>query len=572
MQVCQAPAVPGLCRENIVMDPVAFPALIAARAAEDPDLVFVVAAATGRTWTYGEILLRARQWAAALAAHGVSAGDTVATMLVNEPESVAIWLGIAYLGAIEVPGNLEYRGTLLRHFLATARAQVAVVDVSCAGTVAAVAAEFRDLALVVVGAHASPPPGSVPATSMPELLTAPDHLSMPDVPLSGTGSVMFTSGTTGPSKGVIIPWMQLHESAIGWMPTGGAGAGGRSHSDEYLALDPCYYSPFPFHHMASRAPLHLMALLRGRVVMRPSFKTDLFWPEVRKYGCTSTELLGTMALFLKNLPPAAQDRDNPMRSVLVVPLIPQIGEFADRFGVRVWTVYNMTELSIPLVSPGFDLVNATSCGRIRPGYDVRIVDTDDMPVAPGTVGELVVRADRPWAQMAGYWDMPAATIEAWRNLWFHTGDGFRQDQDGNFYFVDRMKDTIRRRGENISSIELEIEVQAMDEIVGAAAIGVPSGVGEEDVKIVAVRRPDAEVSEASLVSFLAERVPRFMLPRYVEWVADLPRTPTQKIRKAELRKAWRTPRTWDAAVGSYVAEGSPASTAAAGETSHDDGA
>ncbi|WP_157756821.1 AMP-binding protein [Plantactinospora sp. KBS50] len=346
--------------------------------------------------------------------------------------------------------------------------------------------------------------------------------------------------------------MQLHETAIGWMPTGGSAADGRTHNDEYRDLDPCYYSPYPFHHMASRAPLHLMALLGGRVVLRPAFKTDLFWPEVRRYGCTSTELLGTMALFLVNAAPSPSDRDNPLHSVLVVPLVTRVAEFCERFDVRVWTVYNMTELSIPLVSDGFDLANDTSCGRVRPGYRVLLVDRDDEPVPVGEVGELVVRAERPWALMAGYWDMPEATVAAWRNQWLHTGDAFRQDEDGNFYFLDRIKDTIRRRGENISSLELEAEVRAVDGVADCAAVGVPSEVGEEEVKIVVVRRAGAAMTEAELRNELVERLPRFMVPRYVEWVDELPKTPTQKVRKGALRESWRTASTWDAATNRHL--------------------
>jgi len=537
-------------------EPVAFPTLVAARASETPDAPFLVDATTDRTHTYAQIHARARQWSAALAALGVRAGDPVATMLRNEPESVAIWLGIGYLGAIEVPGNVDYRGALLRHYLSTSGAKVAVIHSSCAATATSVVGAAAPEQTVVVGP--GPVPGGdfvVAAGTLPALTAPPPGEPAPPNALSGIASVMFTSGTTGPSKGVVIPWAQLHESAVGWMPAGGRGADGRTHAEEYRSLDPCYYSPFPFHHMASRAPLHLMALLGGRVVLRPAFKTDLFWPEVRRYGCTSTELLGTMALFLHNAPPSPSDRDNPLRSVLVVPLIPHVDDFCERFDLRVWTVYNMTELSIPLVSDGFDLVDETSCGRVRPGYQVRVVDEQDDPVPPGTVGELVVRADRPWALMAGYLGMPEATVHAWRNLWLHTGDAFRHDADGNFYFVDRIKDTIRRRGENISSLELEAEVRAIDGVLGVAAVGVPSEVGEEEVKIVVVRSPAATLTEAELRSQLAERLPRFMMPRYVEWVEELPMTPTQKVRKDVLRTTWRTTTTWDATAASYLDAG-----------------
>lgn len=534
-------------------EPIALPELVINRANDHPDQVFLIDADTGEEWTFGRVIHRARQWSAALKAMGISATDPVATMLKNEPESVAVWLGVAFLNAVEVPGNLEYRGSLLRHYIETSRASVAIVATPDLADLLASEAS-PELTVVILEAEESDSSATsrtVSAASFSALADKSPEVVSVTASVSETASVMFTSGTTGPSKGVVIPWMQLHESAMGWMPIGG-GTPERTHRDEYLEQEPRYYSPFPFHHMAARAPVHLMAVLNGCLVMRPYFKTDLFWEEIRRYQCTTTELLGTMALFLHNAPRRHDDSHNPLKSVLMVPLIDDVTGFEERFGVNVWTVYNMTELSIPIVSAGYDLVDSKSCGKARPGYELRIVDSEDAAVPPGVVGELLVRADRPWALMNGYWDMPQSTVESWRNLWFHTGDAFKVDEAGNYYFVDRKKDTIRRRGENISSVELEVDIRTHPEVADVAAVGVPSTVGEEDVKILVIRTNGSTLSEAELIEYLRECIPRFMVPRYVEWVEDLPRTPTAKVRKSELRGDWRTPTTWDSDTGDFL--------------------
>lgn len=537
-----------------MFDPVPFPSLILQRSIETPDAPFLVDAPRDECWSYERTYRRALQWQSTLRSLGAEHGDTVATMLLNEPESVAVWLGISYAGSLEVPGNVDYRGSLLDHYLRLSGAKIVVAIPSCVVHLVAAAERIgRELTIIVVGSAPEPCPRGVRAMlDLPELAVAPTVGTVHTSSLHEVCSVMFTSGTTGPSKGVMIPWMQLHESACGWMPLGGMDPDGRNHSRFYVDLDPCYYSPYPFHHMASRAPVHLMALLGGRIVLRPHFKTDLFWPEVRKYGCTSTELLGTMALFLNNADPQPDDADNPMQSIMIVPLISNFEEFGRRFGARIWTVYNMTELSVPIVSSGYQLDDFRASGKARPGYQLRIVDEFDMPVPTGEIGELLVRADRPWALLSGYLDMPEATAKAFSNLWFHTGDGFRTDDAGNFYFVDRLKDTIRRRGENISSIELENEVMRIGEFAGAVAIGVPSDVGEEDVKVLAIRRAGSSITESEFIAAISEVVPRFMVPRYVEWAEDFPRTPTQKVQKAELRRIWRNGRTWDAKSQTYL--------------------
>ena len=255
--------------------------------------------------------------------------------------------------------------------------------------------------------------------------------------------------------------------------------------------------------------------------------------------------MGSMTGFLMGEPERDDDREHTLRKALVIPLPVHLNEFRERFGVAVRTVYNQTEISSPIQSDGYETHDYRVAGRPRPGVQCRIVDENDADVPPGEIGELVVRSDEPWSMMAGYLGMPEKTVEAWRNQWMHTGDAFRRDSDGNYYFLDRLKDTIRRRGENISSVELEGSVCEHPDVLECAAVGVPSEFDEEEVKIVVVPYEGRTIAPEELVEFLRVRVPRFMVPRYVELVAELPRTPTQKIRKTQLRAAGVTAATWD---------------------------
>jgi crotonobetaine/carnitine-CoA ligase len=192
--------------------------------------------------------------------------------------------------------------------------------------------------------------------------------------------------------------------------------------------------------------------------------------------------------------------------------------------------------------------NHRSCGRLTPGYEARLVDEHDNEVPAGEIGELIVRSDRPWTLNLGYVGLPDESMKAWRNGWFHTGDVFRLDADQNFYFVDRRKDAIRRRGENISSFEVEAIVNSHPDVVESAAVAVPSELGEDDVKVVVVRRAGSDINEADLIDFLTPVMPRFMIPRYVEFIDTLPKTPTDRVQKALLRNAGVTPQTWDRTV------------------------
>jgi crotonobetaine/carnitine-CoA ligase len=244
-------------------------------------------------------------------------------------------------------------------------------------------------------------------------------------------------------------------------------------------------------------------------------------------------------------PPGDDDAGNPLRRAIMLPVLPNWREFQERFGVRVRTCYAMTEISPPF-GTGWEIVDHRSCGVLRPGYEVRLVDEHDAQVPPGSIGELVVRTAEPWTLCLGYHGRPDRTAEAWRNGWFHTGDAFRCDGDGNYFFVDRFKDSIRRRGENISSFEVEALVNAHPDVVESAAIAVPSEWGEDEVKVVVVADPASGLTPESLTEFLIATMPRFMVPRYLELVDALPKTEaTLRVKKHELRVDPLNERTWD---------------------------
>ena len=518
------------------------PHLLAAHAAAVPDRTAMLDVA-GRQATYRELHDTFRTWADAYRRAGVRAGETVATMLPNSFEAYYAWLGAAWLGAIEVPVNNMYRGDMLRYLVNDSRAEVLVIARRFVDRLAEVAAEIDTLRTVVI----------------PDVDAGDDVSDLPDLPFdvrhgkqffdgSGpaddlpgpsredTAAMIYTSGTTGPSKGVLVPWAELFEFA-------------RMPPDEMLDDGDGYYTVYPAFHVSGKSALYTSARYRGHVVIRETFSLTEFWPDVRRHGIRAAGLVGPMAALLMLAEPSDDDSTTPLESVFMGPLIPQVEAFKARFGVRVGTGFGMTEIGVPLASDGFDLANSTSCGRPRTGpphYEVRVVDEDDRDVAPDVVGELVVRAGDKWVITTGYFGRPEATEAAWRNGWFHTGDAFRYDADGNYYFVDRLKDAIRRRGENISSFEVEAGVNQHPAVQESAAVAVPSELGEDDIKVYVVARPEHALDPRELVEFLDERMPRFMVPRYVEVVAALPKTDaTFRTRKVELRHDPLNADTWD---------------------------
>ena len=498
------------------------------RSKEKPHQVFLIEQ-DGREWTFAKLHGEVVRTANALRTLGVEQDDFVLSWLPNGIDALLVWFAVNYLGAVYVPINTAYRGRLLEQVLANSGARLMVAHAGLLPRLADIGtAKLEQVVALGNGDAGFTALPMLPASALTSANDTPPPLGRKIGPWD-TQSIIYTSGTTGPSKGVLSTYAHLF--AIGeTYPV-------LSERDRYLVN-------LPLFHVAGTAWTYAMLAHSGSVVLVESFRTDEFWSIVRRTRSTATQLLGVMAQFLLKQPPSPSDRNHTLKSALVIPLAEDNHEFAGRFGVDVFTMYNMTEMPVPIVS-GINPPNPRSCGKARPGIEVRIVDENDCEVAPGQTGELIVRSQTPWTISHGYHNHPEATARTWRNGWFHTGDAFRSDDNGDFYFVDRIKDAIRRRGENISSFEVETAVCEFPAVKEAAAVGVPSPFGEEEILIVVTPAPGRIVVPADLVRFLQQRLAHFMVPKYVRIIPELPKTPTQKVQKMVLRDAGITSDTWD---------------------------
>jgi carnitine-CoA ligase len=468
-------------------------------------------------YTYADLWSRGRRAARVLREAGVRQGDAVLVMQENTIRFVDAWLGIALLGAVQVPVNTEYRGETLRHQVRNSDARVMVLEASFGERVEALGPDRGALEkLLTVEGDGTWERAFEGATELPEG-------DLPEVHEHDIVAIMYTSGTTGPSKGVRV----AHAHAYTYANLAG--------QTLELGPDDVYYAPLPLFHIAGQWALVYACLQVGATaVVRRRFSATEFWTVVRDTGTTVSFLLGAMANFLARQEPKPDDAANPLDRILLVPLVADLEDFRRRFGVRIGTCYGSTEVSVPLIAP-FGVTDPTVAGRPVPGFELRLVDENDREVAVGEVGELVLRTDEPWITSTGYHNNPEGTVGAWRNLWLHSGDAFRRDADDNYYFVDRIKDYIRRRGENISSFEVEREVNTFPAVLESAAVAVPSPHTEDDLKVAVVPKSGMTVDPEELREYLRARVPKFMVPDIVEVLPELPKTPTGKIQKHLLR-------------------------------------
>jgi crotonobetaine/carnitine-CoA ligase len=499
-------------------------------AERQPDKPYVVFA-HGTAWSYAQTRDRTRRTAAALAGLGVRQGDHVACWLSLDASALQAMLAINYLGAVYVPFNTAYRGGVLEHVIANSDAAVLIADarllerladVNCAtlNTVIAIGDEAPEVAGLTVYTEAA---FEADGDELPEL----EH----DIRPWDTQSIVYTSGTTGPSKGVLSSYLHAYSNMgpEAW---------------PIIGPDDRYLITLPMFHIGGSFICNIMLCHGGSIAMAGEFKTDTFWHVVKTTRSTVVFLLGVMATFLTKQAPSPQEREHGMTTVFMVPLLDDVTSFAERFHVGVYTIFNMTEAATPTFSAKNPTARGT-CGKVREGVEARLVDENDCEVPIGEVGEMIVRMDRPWAMNHGYYKDARATAKAWRNGWFHTGDAFRRDDAGNFYFVDRIKDAIRRRGENISSFEVEVEVGAFPVVRECAAIPVPSSESEDEVLLVVAPVSNEQIDPEMLFDFLVPRMAHFMLPRFIRVVQELPKTPTAKVQKHLLRNEGVTEDTWD---------------------------
>ncbi|MXP10596.1 AMP-binding protein [Pseudoblastomonas halimionae] len=497
---------------------------------ERPDKAHVVFA-DGEEWTFSELRKKVRAKAAGLRELGVRQGEHVAMWLPNGRDALIAFYAINYLGAVFVPFNTAYRGNLLRHVIANSGARILLVHPDLLPRLSEV--DTAKLERLVVTTGQLPESAPLPMTAYDDLVGDSED----DLPLErpidpwDIQSIIYTSGTTGPSKGVLSSYLHMFTNAgpESWPMV--------DENDRYMCVAPIF-------HIGGMGPPFVMLARGASVAMIDNFSTDEFWSIAKATQSTMVFLLGVMATFLLKADPKPSDKDHTVKKAFMVPLTSDAQAFHERFGVDIYTIFNMTEISSPIVSEA-NPDRIGTCGTVRDGVDVRLVDANDCEVPVGEIGEMLVRTDRPWAMNSGYNGNPEATAEAWRSGWFHTGDAFRRDEDGYFYFVDRVKDAIRRRGENISSFEVEADVCRHPCVREAAAIAVPSEYSEDEVMIVVAPVPGKAIDCKELAEFLIEAMPYFMVPRYIRILDELPKTPSAKVMKTDLRAEGITDDTWD---------------------------
>ena len=485
-----------------------------------------------RAITYAGAPDIAARGAGRLAAAGVQPGDRVVAFMSNSTELIELWFGAAWLGAALAPVNTALRGAQLQHALALVDPALIVTE--------------PDLLACLDDPGIMPGPGI--GVWVAGCAGAPDSkhgLEVAPVPPPGepvaahaarpgdTAAILFTSGTSGPSKGVTCP----HAQFFWW--------GALTGEALEVTADDVLFTALPMFHTNALNTIWQALLAGATCAFERRFSASQFWTQAGQAGATVTYLLGAMVHILLQQAPGPDDRAHRVRACLS-PATPAelVEQFRQRFGVRCIDGYGSTETNL-VMSNVVDGYAPGSMGRVVPGFEVRVVDENDCEVPDGAPGELLVRHGEPFSMAGGYFRNPEATAHAWRNLWFHTGDRVMRDEQGIYHYLDRIKDAIRRRGENISSWEVEQALLSHPEVQNAAAIGVPAEVGEEDVMAFIVPRDGCRPQPDAVTRFLEDRLARFAIPRYLEFVDELPLTENGKVKKYVLREWGVGPATWD---------------------------
>ncbi len=498
----------------------------------------------GDTVTAGEVYETACRLANALIALGVSPGDRVATLVGNSIEATLAWWGIIWAGAVAVPINTAYKGHYLRHQLQDSGARVLIAADDLVDRLPAISAELSELTtVVVIGPEATPVPGATSET-WANVLRADDADPKLTVRPADLATFVYTGGTTGPSKGCMLS----HNYHLALATQIGV-CWGRTAAD-------VVWTPLPLFHFNAIVTAVVGPLVYGgRAAIYKKFSVSNFWPEMNRVGATVTSTLGTMAYLL------AHDEDRPemprsgapeantsLRMLAAAPMPTEVDDvIRSRFGVDTFSgAYGVTEASLISWQPAGVRNKPNAAGVINEDYfDVRIFDDDDNELPRGTDGEIVIRPKRPEVMFEGYWGRPEATVETSRNWWYHTGDIGRIDAEDFLYFVDRKADYLRRRGENISSFEVESILMAHGGLADVAVHAVFSELSEDDLKITATRTADSALTEEELFRWSIDQLPYFALPRYIEFREELPRSPVGRVLKRELRDEGVTEATWD---------------------------
>jgi len=487
--------------------------------------------------SYAQAPTLAARIAYRLKSAGVQRGERVAAFCGNRIELLQLWLGTAWAGGVLVPLNTALRGQQLHHALHVTRPASLFTEMALVEPLyeaAQALSSVRNLWMFDGGTtHGRDRIGR----SLLEHWTLGNEQAAPEAIGPGDASaILFTSGTSGPSKGVICPQAQFYWWGV--------------HTGKALGVgtDDVLYTTLPFFHTNALNTMWQAMLAGATYSFGARFSAGGFWDEIRRSEATVTYLLGAMVHILLKRPAQPDDRQHRLR-VALSPATPrpQVELFEQRFGVKLIDGYGSTETNLVLSNVIGDFIPGT-LGRVVDGFEARVVDEQDCEMPPGAPGELVIRHREAFSMSTGYFDDPQATLAAWRNLWFHTGDRVIRDSNDVYHFIDRLKDSIRRRGENISSWEVEQALMSHEGIESATVVGVPSELGEEEVMAFVVLKQGARVGPREITQFLEGRLAYFAIPRYIEFISELPKTENGKVKKYVLRERGLSADTWDRAL------------------------
>lgn len=519
-------------------------ALVREKARENGDGVWLTFQ-DGRQLRYRDVDLLSGRLAAGLRGLGLARGARVAIFAFNSPEWLLAYFGILKAGAVPVTVNTAFIREPLAYNLRQADAEAVFVDARLVGPLREVLPGLERLRRVVVIGEAGDgtlPEGWIGWDAL--LASAPEPLETESPRPHDPAAMILTSGTTGPSKVVVETHAQFISTALFMIDAGG------------ITPESVVYVYLPLFHIMALDLASLASLLaNARMVLVERFNPGQFWQDIRHYGATHFHAVGPILEMLLKQPPRPEEADHPPLTAIAYASRELWQTATRRFRIRITGGYGGTEAGIPVSSP-YDLVASGrnkpgGCGYPGPHVEVAIVDEEGQFLPPGRVGEIVLRPRLPWAIFREYYRMPEQTVEAFRGLWFHTGDAGYFDEDGCLFFVDRLKDAIRRRGENISSYEVEQVLLGHPGVREVAVIPVPAEVGEDEVCAVIVPATPELTAEA-VVDYALEHMPHFWVPRFVHFVDALPKTPTGRVEKFKLRR----PEVWGQArdLGDYVAK------------------
>jgi carnitine-CoA ligase len=487
--------------------------------------------AGGTTWTYAETYETAARCAGTLRSAGIQPGDRVAIICSNRIEFLELVLGCAWLGAIAVPINVASRGPQLQHILSNCAARLLVMEAAYTENLALLhPSELAIEAIWLIDAATEVRIGGVVSMPMPR---GRQPIAAAPVRPGDLALILYTSGTTGPSKGVCCPQAQYFWWAV------------NTASLLQLRGGDILCTSLPLFHTNALNTFYQALLTGSTVCFEKRFSASRFFASLAHHGATVTYLLGAMVPILLSRPRSSEEAAHTVRIALAPGVPAQFHEeFTQRTGIRLLDGWGSTETNVVLGTT-IEHQKPGLMGPVFEGFQVRVVDDQDSDVGNDTAGELVVRADDPLAFATGYFRAPEQTAQAWRNLWFHTGDRVVRQPDGYFRFVDRLKDAIRRRGENISSFEVEQVLLSHSAVANAAAFPVRSPLAEDEVMAAVILQPGQQLTEAELIAFCEPRLPYFAVPRYLEFVRELPTTESGKVQKYKLRERGVTETTWD---------------------------